>query len=71
MISFIGPLLLWVYGNKLLGLGINDVTFGHVSVVGTSAGAVVALAGTLLNILLGTPNHDSQSSFDETYEIGS
>ena len=45
MISFIRPLLLWVYGSKLLGLGINDVTFGHVSVVGASAGAVVALAG--------------------------
>ena len=25
MISFIGPLLLWVYGSKLLGLGINGL----------------------------------------------
>ena len=44
MISFIRPLLLWVYGSKLLGLSINDVTFGHVSVVGVSVGAVVVFA---------------------------
>ena len=44
MISFIRPLLLWVYGSKLLGLGINDVNFGHVSVVGVSVGAIVAFA---------------------------
>ena len=44
MISFIRPLLLWVYDSKLLGLGINDVNFGHVSVVGVSVGAIVAFA---------------------------
>ena len=27
--------------------------------------------GALLNILLGSPNHDSQNSFDETHELGS
>ena len=27
--------------------------------------------GTLLNILLGSPNHDSQNSSDETHELGS